>query len=83
MAGRFVVFFRAFVARGLAPVGSRSGPTIFRAAAQPNGGKPPRHRVSGGVTHHVHMRNPGFQEFLTDHAEAQTLIERRGLHLRA
>ncbi|KAA0988481.1 hypothetical protein FQ192_15625 [Pseudomonas sp. ANT_J12] len=32
------------VARGLAPVGSRSGPRDFATAAQPNGGKPPRHK---------------------------------------
>jgi hypothetical protein len=31
------------VARGLAPVGSPSGPEIT-TASQPNGGKPPRHR---------------------------------------
>ncbi|KAB0505917.1 hypothetical protein F7R14_07330 [Pseudomonas lini] len=34
---------RAFVARGLAPVGSRSGPKNG-TAAQSNGGKPPRHK---------------------------------------
>ncbi|PWE43421.1 hypothetical protein C9I49_15935 [Pseudomonas prosekii] len=33
------------MARGLAPVGRRSGPGKATAAAQPNGGKPPRHRV--------------------------------------
>ncbi|PAU52011.1 hypothetical protein BZL43_25085 [Pseudomonas sp. PICF141] len=41
------------MARGLAPVGSRSGPQHFSrltelpgftTAAQPNGGKPPRHK---------------------------------------
>ncbi|HCS44061.1 MAG TPA: hypothetical protein DIW52_14745 [Pseudomonas sp.] len=40
------------MARGLAPVGVRSAPKIFDCcrdsgiAAQPNGGKPPRHNVS-------------------------------------
>src|SRR5690349_10737315 len=29
------------------------------------------------------MRNPGFQELLTDHVKAQALIERRGLYLGA
>ncbi|MCE6980141.1 hypothetical protein EI534_22720 [Pseudomonas frederiksbergensis] len=32
------------MARGLAPVGSRSGPEYFATASQSNGGKPPRHR---------------------------------------
>ncbi|TPG76209.1 hypothetical protein EAH78_17735 [Pseudomonas arsenicoxydans] len=31
------------MARGLAPVGSRSGPRISTTASQPNGGKPPHH----------------------------------------
>ncbi|PWE47851.1 hypothetical protein C9I49_00210 [Pseudomonas prosekii] len=49
------------MARGLAPVGSRRGPLHpfrhtelfgFTPAAQPNGGKPPRHRCFG-KTHNV------------------------------
>jgi hypothetical protein len=51
------------VARGLAPVGSRSGPqrpfrqielSGFTTAAQPHGGEPPRHRLcSPQGVHHV------------------------------
>jgi len=33
------------------------------------------------MPNHVHMRYPGFQEFLTDQAKPQALIERCGLYL--
>ncbi|POA34992.1 hypothetical protein C1884_02150 [Pseudomonas sp. GW460-R15] len=44
------------VARGLAPVGSRSGPKAFATAAQPNGGKPPRHKRSSSHYRRINRR---------------------------
>ena len=66
------------MARGLAPVGSRSGPNFaplqdLASAAPWTGGKPPRHTSS--------LATPSPQQFYPDRTAVIQAVENYGLHV--